>query len=357
MARSEQQPRNRRLAAVLLVVLVLLVTGVLAEVAARAFWRVRYGIPFERPGTVLNALYPELWQLEWKDEDVRWQQPIRVLLLGGSVLHPAWGSVEQELREQLTLRLERSVVIFNMAEIAHTSRDSRVKYRALAGHRFDLVVFYHGINEARANNVPPERFRRDYSHHRWYDEVRALDACRDDMRLLLPCTLGFLSVRAKAALGIVSYASMDAPHADWIEHGAEIKTAAPFEENLRAVVAMAHARGEPLLLMTFATHLADDYSPEAFRARTLDYTLHLSPIEMWGKPAHVVASVARHNEIVRAVAASGTGVRLVDQAQAMPRGRRYFNDVCHLTSTGSTVFVGNMLDAAIELLAAPREAH
>ncbi|HET9062093.1 MAG TPA: GDSL-type esterase/lipase family protein [Candidatus Binatia bacterium] len=354
---QERRGGSRRLAGVARAIVVFLVTVALAEATARAFWRVRYGIPLSRPATILRALYPELQQLEWKDEDLRWQRPVRILFLGGSVLHPAWGNVEQELRERLTVRLGRPVVVFNMAEIGHTSRDSDAKYRVLDGGRFDLVVFYHGINDARANNVPPERFRRDYSHYAWYDALRALETCRDDDLLVLPCTLRFLWVRANDALGIVDYVSMDAPRADWLAYGAEIKSAASFEENLRGVVARARARGEPLLLLTFATHLPDDYSLQAFNERRLDYTIHLTPIEMWGTPQNVLAAVARHNEIVRSAAASNPDVRLFDQASAMPKGARYFNDVCHLTATGSSVFVQNMVDTAVEIVSAPRGAR
>ena len=64
--------------------------------------------------------------------------------------------MEMELREQLAYLGQRNVRIFNLAMPAHTSRDSWLKYAALRDARFDLVIFYHGINEARVNNAPPE---------------------------------------------------------------------------------------------------------------------------------------------------------------------------------------------------------
>jgi hypothetical protein len=341
----------RSLRGVAFAAIVLVATLGLMEVASRLFWKVQYGVPLSRPERLLWALYPELWQVEWKDEDVRAKHPLRILFLGGSALHPAWGNVEQELRERLTATLRRPVVIYNMAAIAHTSRDSAVKYRALEGTPFDLVVFYHGINDARANDVPPDVFRPDYSHFAWYDAVNALVGCG---RLVLPCTLRFLAVRAQDRLGLVAYASMEAPRPEWLAFGADVKSAASFEANLRSIVETAHARGEPVLVMTFATYVPDDYSLEAFNDGTLDYTLHLSPIEMWGTPPNVAAAVARHNEIVRRIAASDRGVRLVDQASLMPKGAQYFNDVCHMTGAGSAVFVDNMLGAVVEALGADR---
>ena len=351
MKREAASARRAGFVRIVAALSIMLATAALMEVGARVFWRVRYGIPLVRPDTALRALYPELWQLSWKGEDVRGQNAVRILLLSGSALHPGWGNVEQELREQLTVRLTRPVVIYNMAAIGHTSRYSYVKYRELSDRHFDLVIFYHGINDARANNVPPDMFRDDYSHYAWYDEVNAVATCRDHPWLALPCTLRFLAVRAKERLGSVQYLSMDAPRAEWLQYGDDVKSAASFEANLNGIVEMAHERHEPLLLMTFATYLPADYSLEAFNERKLDYTLHLSPIEMWGTPANVAKAVARHNDIVRAVAAHDPAVGFVDEAREMPQGGWYFNDICHLTSAGSTVFVENMVDAAEALLA------
>ena len=343
---------RRSLRGVALATIALLATLGLMEVAARVFWKMQYGVPLSRSDRLLWALYPELWQLEWKDTDLREEHAVRILLLAGSALHPNWGNVEQELRERLTATLRRPVAIYNMAKIAHTSRDSAVKYRALEGAHFDLVVFYHGINDARANVVPPDLFRPDYSHFAWYDAVNALDGCRGRARIVLPCTLRFLAVRVKDSLGLVDYVSMAAPRGEWLPFGADVKSAASFEMNLRSIVETARVRGEPLLVMTFATYVPDGYSEKAFNDRTLDYTLHLSPIEMWGAPQNVAAAVARHNEIVRLIAADNPVVRLVDQASLMPRGGRYFNDVCHMTGAGSAIFVENMLSAAVEALGA-----
>ena len=324
-------------------------TLALLETAARLSWKVGWGIPLTRPRTVLCALYPELWDVEWKDRDLVRAGAPSILLLGGSVLHPKWGNVEQELRERLTAALRRPVVIYNMAAIGHTSRDSYVKYRALAGRHFDLVVFYHGINDARANNAPPEVFRPDYSHYAWYAGVDVLDR-HHDAWFVLPYTVEFLAIRARERLSLARYVPMDAPRAEWLSYGHDVKSAAAFAANLNGVLEIARARHEPVLLMTFATWIPPDYSQAAFSARTLDYTLHLSPIEMWGTPENVAAAVARHNEIVRDVAARDATLRLVDQERAMPKGRRWFNDVCHLTGAGSRRFVANMLPAAVEAL-------
>jgi hypothetical protein len=96
--------------------------------------------------------------------------------------------------------------------------------------------------------------------------------------------------------------------------------------------------------MTFAYYMAWDYSPWAFAEKTLDYTLHDKPIEMWGVPAHVVTAISVHNKIIREIAAGREGVTFVDQEQLIPKRGDYWNDICHFTHLGTEAFVANLLD-------------
>jgi hypothetical protein len=131
------------------------------ELLARAFWQ-QHGVPFSEPGRILYAYYPELQDVDTARPGPRHDDKFYdILFLGGSALNRQWGAVEQVLLEQLFRYGHRNVRIFNLAMPAHTSRDSWLKYAALRKARFELVLFYHGINETRANNVPPELFRED----------------------------------------------------------------------------------------------------------------------------------------------------------------------------------------------------
>jgi hypothetical protein len=340
---------GRRPAFLVAGVLVMAITVLaLLEGTARVFWKIQYGIVFSRPGTVLYALYPELReQFDRNDRLFRRERPVTILFLAGSALNREWSNVEQDLRERLAATMKRPVAIYNLATIGHTSRDSAAKYDALDSRRFDLVVFYHGINDARANNVPPDTFKADYSHYAWYAALDALEH-HEHAVLALPYTVAFLTVRLQDTLGIVQYVPLHAPRPEWVAYGSDVKSAGSFETNLRHVVETAHRRGDPLLLMTFAIHVPPDYSPQAFNERRLDYTLHLSPIEMWGSPPNVVEAVRRHNAITRDVAQHDPAVRFVDQDARMPKGSRYFNDICHLTSAGSTAFVDNVLEVVVD---------
>ncbi len=322
-----------------------------AEVAARAFWRLKFGVSFRRPGPILYAFYPELG---WPDfaRPSRSDDQFDVLLLGGSVLHPDFGNIQQELREQLALIGHRKVRIFSMANPAHTSRDSWLKYSALTDARFDLVVFYHGINETRANNVPPELYQLDYSHFAWYQIVNALAPYHRNASFALPYTARYLALRVEQTFEGERYVPMDEPVEDWLRYGKSLRSVESFEQNLGAILDLARERGDPVLMMTFALYVPDDYSLENFRRKRLDYGLHNLPVELWGRVDDVAAAVAAQNEVVRRFGSS-RDVLFVDQARLIPGTRRHFNDPCHLTGLGSYHFVANLVAALPASLQAP----
>jgi hypothetical protein len=270
------------------------------------------------------------------------------------VLHESWGQVEAQLQEQLARAGYRNVRVHNLAQPAHTTRDSLVKYAALAGARFDAGVVYDGINDARADNAPPELFRGDYAHLPWYELVNAVAPAAGRARLALPTTLRFAGARLRQSLRPGEYAGGDRPRPEWLRHGAELRSALVFEGNLAAIRDLAARRGEPLILATFALHVPPDYSLEAFRERRLDYRLFYSPIELWGERDHVVAAVAAYNAAVRRLAAQSPNAVLVDQDRLMPRAASTFNDPCHLTSEGSAIFARHLALAIRGIAGDPR---
>jgi len=314
-------------------------------VGARTFWCLRFGVPFRNPGRILYAFYPELRRVDAK-LPAHGDTFYDVLFLGGSVLNKNFGAVPKDLRKQLAKKKgQQNVRIFNFAKPAQTSRDSRLKYAALGDARFDLVLFYHGINEARANNAPPEIFRNDYAHYSWYEIVNTLAPYHGTASFALPYTLRFIAIKIRQVLREDRYVSPHVPREDWIHFGRNPRSAVSFEENLGVILDLAGRRGDRLLLMTLALDVPENYSLEAFREKRLDYDRHTSPIEIWGAREHVQQTVAVHNEIVGRLAAEHEDVLFVDQAILMVGGRRYFNDPCHFTAIGSSKFVEHLLRA------------
>lgn len=326
-----------------------LLSLVTAEIASRTFWRLVYGVPFRDPGRILYAYYPELNRVD-TGRPSHDDEYFDVLLLGGSTLHHEAGAVQRALWEQLVYNCQCNVRILNLAMPGHTSRDSLIKYAALGAARFDLVIAYDGLNEARANNVPPELFRGDYGHYSWYEIANALAPYHGTASFALPYTLRYLAIRARQSLMSDRYVPTDRPRRDWVRYGKAYRSAIPFKQNLGDLLNRASQRGDPVLLMTFALYVPKNYSLDAFRAKRLDYVLHVSAIEIWGEPENVQGAVASHNEVVRNMIQERRDVLFVDQATLMNGPSRYFNDPCHFTVSGSSQFVDNIMRTVLPIL-------
>lgn len=338
-----------RLARVALYLLYLLVV---AELGSRAFWRIEHGVP-------LLSSQPVDWYAVYfqgfRDSRLNDAPPehggeaLDVLLLGGSVLHNLYHDRGGELERRFSRAAARPVRLYSFAMRAHTTRDSALKYRLLAGHGFDLIVLYHGINDARLNNAPPELFRADYSHAAWYDEIGQMLRVQPWRRgPLLPYTLGYAWMSFTEIRAFGRYVPRHRPNHAWTRYGGEIRTAGPFRANLLEIIDEAGRRGEAVLLMTFAWHQPDDYSLERFEAKQLDYAEHRHATEIWGEPEHVARALEAHNRVIRALPAT-PHVLVLDVERAIPKRGEYFDDICHLTRGGERLWMDAMATAVSEL--------
>jgi hypothetical protein len=322
-----------------LIVVALLALATLAglEVCARAQWRVRKNVPFLHTDRAW-ASYFEEWDLSQVATDPpHVEGAYDVLVLGASVMVPQFGVV-QELQAGLAARLGRPVRLYNLSCPGRFSVDSRIKYEHLAGRHFDLVVVYHGINETSMNNCPPGKFRDDYSHAPRYAQLAALERHREVGWLALPATTSVLANSLVERLRL-----SDKPRREWYGYGGDLRTPPVFEANMERIAELARQRGDRLLLMTYAYYLAPGYTEEAFESRSLDYTLHVMPVENWGLPEHVTRGIDAHNAALRRVVARHPEALFVDQRALMPPGGRYWSDICHMIGPGSKRFVENIL--------------
>jgi hypothetical protein len=150
-----------------------------------------------------------------------------VLLLSGSALNVNFGPIGQPLAERLTQATGRRVRIVNGAMPGHTSLDNLYKYRQLAPAGVELVVVYHGLNELRANNAPPESFRGDYSHYGWYELVRDVVNGQALYPLATPYSVRFVIRRVIAKLTGRDYVPVEKPRPEWIGYGRDVRTRDP----------------------------------------------------------------------------------------------------------------------------------
>lgn len=326
---------------------IILICLLLMEATARVYLYKEIQTPLTGP---MN-LRVYRWTKELREHPIK-REPgrINILLLGGSVLYKNWGRVGEFLERELNKACQPiHVRVVNLARTAHSSLDSLIKYRLLEDSQFDLVFVYHGINETRNNNVPPELFRDDYSHTEFYADIAVPEAHPESDWFRLPTVLHRMYNRFLIEAGLREQLGMR-EHEKWVEYGCDIKTDRPFQKNLEEMAAIAKRRGETLILSTFAIHIPPDYSLEKFKAGELDYSGHRSPIQLWGRPECVAKGVAAHNRAVRRVAEEW-GLAVADLDGRLARTKENFDDICHLTPAGSQAFVKILLPVAEEALA------
>ena len=293
------------------------------EVGSRLFLWQRRDASLTKPNSVALFYYPEIKPTENVTTSIdEWD----ILLLGASVLNPAWGSVEKEIESVLQRTISIPFRIHNMGIPAHTSRDSLIKYTLLQGKRFDKIFIYHGINEIRMNNYPRKQYKSDYSHIHWYRTVNPIIRHPELGYWATPFTL-------EHALFKITTANNDEQFED-LKYGKNIKTKAAIAANLSSIAEIAMQRDEDLILSTFAFHLPSNYSKENFLNHKLDCNKHSLPVEVWGYPENVAENIDVHNNTIREVA-KAYNLNCIELSDLIPKNKANFDDACHLTSAGS----------------------
>ncbi len=335
--------------------------AILAEVGSRAYWTVKFhdrAMPFFPAwGDWVDQFYEEI-----RDSGVRPADPQKndgyfdVLLLGGSALDRVYDSLADakegktvlQDRLEALLKLARPVRVFNLAAPGMTTRDSLLKYQMLAeeGKSFDLVVVYHGINDARMNNIAADRFRDDYTHSGFYRQFRRL---RDYRAILpaftLPYTLEYTVIHLLSSKKIGVYLPKHRPSAEQLSHSSEIKTGPTFRRNVEGILDLAQTRGEPVVLITFAWYIPADYSKPKCKAKQLDYADSPRPsfVEMWGSVEGVPKALVVHNNVLRQLAREHPEAMFVDADLRIAKKGENFNDVCHLSEAGKVRWLESLL--------------
>ncbi len=300
-----------------------------------------YGYPFFQPSDyIYKGFYKELEPIAQADIQ-RDDSTKKLLILGGSVVSSSWSHLEDRLDTilQKTYPGGGKFAIYNAALAGHTSLDNRIKYDLLDQQRFDLVLYYEAINETRANNIPPDRFRADYSHFKWYSDLYVLKAHPEINFTVIPFLIHKIYRATKDALARRKYISQEAVKADYLKYGKDIKTAKSFDKNLSDLIRTARMRGDRLLLMTYATYFPEgvELTGEQSDMDHFAGCYFASPITIWGKPEYVQKGIVAHNDVTRKLAVEH-GVELMPMAQRMPSDSALFCDVCHVSEPGAQKF-------------------
>ncbi len=317
------------------------------EGVSRLEWSIRRDVPFFSPATYFY--YPELREVE-AESIIKDDSPLDILLLGGSVLTEEWGSIGKLLEERVAYATKRRVRVHNLAKSAHTTLDSYYKYRHLGKKSFDLVLVYHGINDVRLNNCPPQVYKEDYSQYAWYKVINLFEKYPALGNAASLYSLYYRFIRIQEKMGSPpKYISRKMPYEEWLQYGNRIKTARAFKQNMVKILDIAEKKGEPVLLMSFCYYVPPNYSLEGFMKRELDYTLFGAPTEIWGISKNVVKGMDVHNDIIGTLGGFSGKIAYVDLKASFPQRGDYFNDICHLTQKGCERFVEGIISSVLDI--------
>lgn len=293
------------------------------------------------------SFYPELKEIQ---EEIGGEDSFDILLLGGSVLWE-WGVfyAPNQFRDRKVGG--KPIRLHVAARPAHTSLDSLRKAEYLGSDGIDLFVIYQSINEVRANNIRPEQWRDDYSHYSWYDDLHFYRdyAGTIDRGLRSPILLFKLWRLAQRLLGLRVFISTEWPDAESLEYGSDVRSADSLQRNIRGILELA-GRGEvPVVLSSFAWYKPENYDIENYRRKVpgpeegVYKDFHVLPIELWGKPEHVVQALRDHNLVLESLADHPAVLKFVHMDSWIPRSERFFEDICHLTEIGYPLFGRRLL--------------
>lgn len=326
--------RNRRGEFVLLLCSTI-VSVLCLEFASRFLYANQYQFPLLHDREAL--LYPPLY------EQFHNQPPNEpsVLLLGGSVL---WGAGRKHIIEDAT---DPPINAYNLAQTGQSTRDSlnKLEYVTKLGYRFDYIIFYHGINEVRANNVPPDVFQSDYDHYSFNHFGNTIfQSKRPFLNQLLRSSLCFRAYSLWVTLRSTSffgqrYLHIAFPREDWLQYGDSIKSAKSFEGNLLNIATIAQEQGSTLIVPYFVYDpQLDTYqsNPETFVNMDMrHYT------QQWGLPGHVWKGLQEHNSVM---ALHADRYHYSDATKVFMQSPDNFTDPCHFTDEAAPEFAHLLKD-------------
>lgn len=339
---SFEQMNSRIAIRSIFILLLAALSLVLLEIGGRFYVMAKFKTGFVDTSGLLFHYYNKIKLIQLDRKSLPPDQ-FRVLLLGGSVLNPNNGTIETHLRSKLSHHFGTDGFwVYNAAIPGHSSRDSYLKSILLRQYSFDLVIFYHGINETRANNCKAEDFRFNYDHMGWYSEVH--NAFHYDSLAQFSC-LPFLTQHFKILLRQMlspeQYVPQDRPRPEDVEEGKVLKTPPSFRNNLTSVYDYCLATGADLLVPTFAYHLDSNYTQNLFMNRKLSYNPSAEvvfPVELWGLPKNVAKGIDAHNREARR-ASDELGFSLISMDRLLEKNASHFDDICHLSDSGCVRFV------------------
>ncbi len=178
----------------------------------------------------------------------------------------------------------------------------------------DLIIVYHGLNDAHSRFVTPASYRPDNSGQRkqWSPPPRGFWEKSTLLRIINRKT----DILPQGHTGLEGFVNADTSYLYFAGDPDEALQKNPpvyFQKNLTSIAAIAAANNIDLILATWAySPLVKDYTSAPFYRK----------------------AIADNNRIVKNVAQS-TNAKLFDFAKQMPPDKKYWQDARHVNEDGA----------------------
>ena len=271
------------------------------EICSRFYFKYKENTPFFNYNLIVYKFYPELESVNSFPKNNK-KHEFNVLLLGASVIKNDWSNTEELLRLKIGKSTSKDVRIQNLSELGHSSLDSLYKYQYLENVNFDLVIYYHGINELRANNIPEKFFKKDYSHYAWYKLINIYLKKQRINSIIFPRIINLLIYNINEKISPTPTVPIHIPKEEWMKFGSNIKTARTFRNNIQDIIDISKKKKEKLIIMTFAYNNLDNVDIYKNEYKYCYYKERKCPTAMWGLPNNVIKGLETHNNIIKETA-------------------------------------------------------
>ncbi len=271
------------------------------------------------PGSILNF---SVNAMGFRGENISLSKPartFRIACLGGSTTYGSadkgdattWpAQLEQELNNSLPAGSPyKSVEVINAGVVGYTSMESFVNFKMrVMPLEPDLVILYHGINDARVIDRPD--FQPDYSHVRmpWVRPV----ASRSDVLFGWSHLYGW--IRGQASIPTVDDATMKPFLGERLAESEERTGLTTWRRTLTELTSLARGNGVHVMLTSFA------------------YTRELKHRKKWMLSAFRV--VDKMNAITEELARN-LDTLFTDVSEAVGTRQGFFVDSVHLSAAGN----------------------
>ncbi|MEX0812921.1 MAG: hypothetical protein WD048_11950 [Chitinophagales bacterium] len=292
-----------------------------------------YPAEFFQPWKIIYQYYPQALKIseEYATSD---RQQNKILILSSSALTDEWGGFEKVLEEKLNENA-KDWQVFNGSGVGFTSLDNLNTLQLLNDLKFDYLIYYNSINDARLNNCPPDVFESDYTHIRWNNEVASIMRHKEINITVIPFVLDFLAQKLRQKIfdqDFIPDNYKDRP--DWQKYGSDFKSLKSFDKNLSKIIKLNPYPAKNIII-DYNYYVPDNYSYEDFINKRLDYRYHdkSREIEVWGYPDNVSNFIDSCNHRALKIAEETANTQFYSVKNRLSSSA-FFADICHYSEKG-----------------------